>query len=484
MSLNWKEIENSVSEMRTRIAGGMVQKIWTAADPAYTDCIFFSGYSYGKGAWSFAIVLSHDIAGIFSLDKKRRIRAAINPQSYVMLLRKKFLNKSIKAVDQIDGERVLLLKFPDDLLLLAELMPRKSNLFIIQTTIQAAYRKSNEYENCKYVPPVKGNFSVGTVREFSEIEGGIYWDRYSEFFWHKIAESAVNNERKAFLSAVEAAIKKTKKSTVKLESELKKSKDSVSIKEQADTLFASLYEIGAKMTPSDTELMLPHYEDGRLVKVRVDKKYTYSENANRLFDKYKKLLRTEKEASERLASTNEYCFKLESAKEMIKSTESLEELQGISPMLVDLGLKKISGALKKKKHREQSKAKPFIEIISSDEFVMLVGRNKEENRRVTFKSAVGSDTWLHVKGVPGAHCIIKRKKSKTIPLSTLLEASQLVAYYSKVKNGTKVEVDYAFKKHVRSQKGSISEVTYTDYRTLYIESDHQIVRNIMRKNSI
>lgn len=493
MSLNWKEIESTIPDMKGRIEGGAFQKVWSAADPTMADCLFFSGYSYARGSWSFGVVLRHDIAGIFALEKSQKIKATQNPQSFVMLIRKNLLNKPIKSIHQIEGERVVVFEFAGDLLMVLELIPRKSNLYLLdshggldfqKTVIKAAFRKSMELEGKPYTPPAKGTFDVKKVRDFEEEDSDVYWNRCSMHFWKEIAGSAIEAERKQFLASVDSAIKKTKKSIVKLESELRKANESAAIKEQAEILFANLYEIGAKATPKDTKVMLPHFEDGRLVEVTVDRKYSFSDNANRLFDKYKKLLRTEREASERLANTSEHYSKLESLKDLVMNCTAVEELKALTPAFVELGLKKVEISSKGKRRKEQAKAKPYLELASSDGFVMLVGRSKEENRRVTFKSSVGSDTWLHAKGVPGAHCIIKNQRSKSIPLSTLLEASQLVAYYSKVKSGSKVEIDYTLKKHVRSQKGSVAEVTYNDYKTLYIEADHKTVRELLRKNNV
>ena len=130
--------------------------------------------------------------------------------------------------------------------------------------------------------------------------------------------------------------------------------------------------------------------------------------------------------------------------------------------------------------KEEGEAKPYLEVESSDGFLILCGRNQEENRRVTFRESKGNDVWIHVKGQPGAHVVIKEKRNKTVPLTTLLEAAQLCLYHSKIRRGKRAEVDYTKRKNVRAIKGTLAEVTYTGNKTLYVESDPEAIKKLMR----
>ena len=113
---------------------------------------------------------------------------------------------------------------------------------------------------------------------------------------------------------------------------------------------------------------------------------------------------------------------------------------------------------------------------------IICGRNQTENRAVTFQHAIGSDVWVHLKGIPGAHVVVKALKHKTVPLTTLLEAAQLALYYSKIRDGKKADVDYTFGKNVKSIKGTQADVTYTDNKTLYVEADGAVLRKLLRQS--
>ena len=69
-----------------------------------------------------------------------------------------------------------------------------------------------------------------------------------------------------------------------------------------------------------------------------------------------------------------------------------------------------------------------------------MGRNRRQNDLVTFKLATREDTWLHARGMPRSHVVIKGTPYPPPP--ELLEEAPKPAYYSKGRENTTVEVDY------------------------------------------
>ncbi|MBO9343630.1 MAG: DUF814 domain-containing protein, partial [Roseiflexus sp.] len=62
------------------------------------------------------------------------------------------------------------------------------------------------------------------------------------------------------------------------------------------------------------------------------------------------------------------------------------------------------------------------------------------------------DLWLHVRGAPGAHVIIKAGQ-RDVPERTIEEAAALAAYYSSQRASASVEVEIARRRHVRKVRG-------------------------------
>jgi predicted ribosome quality control (RQC) complex YloA/Tae2 family protein len=100
--------------------------------------------------------------------------------------------------------------------------------------------------------------------------------------------------------------------------------------------------------------------------------------------------------------------------------------------------------------------------------VLLVGKNSQQNEEVTFREAGSNDLWLHARGVPGAHVIIK-SGGRQVPRRTLEEAARLAAYYSQARGNTSVPVDYTQQRYVRHMKGGgPGMVIYERERTISV----------------
>lgn len=99
---------------------------------------------------------------------------------------------------------------------------------------------------------------------------------------------------------------------------------------------------------------------------------------------------------------------------------------------------------------------------------IYVGHTGAQNDAVTFDVAAPGDTWLHGRGVPGAHVVVKWARD-AIEEPILEAAAQLAAYYSAGRGAGHAEVDYAARRDVRKIKGTgPGMVTYRNERTLRV----------------
>jgi len=93
-------------------------------------------------------------------------------------------------------------------------------------------------------------------------------------------------------------------------------------------------------------------------------------------------------------------------------------------------------------------------MTSADGWTILVGRTGRDNDRLSFKIAGSDDFWLHAKGVPGAHVVIRNPERRTTaPEGTLSEAARIAAWFSDARNEALVEVQWTRRKNVRRSKG-------------------------------
>lgn len=100
---------------------------------------------------------------------------------------------------------------------------------------------------------------------------------------------------------------------------------------------------------------------------------------------------------------------------------------------------------------------------------IYLGRSGGENDTITFDVAAASDLWLHARGVPGSHVIVRTHGDPEVPDETLTRGAELAAYFSSARTSGRVEVDVTERRHVRKIKGAgPGMVTYRNERTVSV----------------
>lgn len=97
------------------------------------------------------------------------------------------------------------------------------------------------------------------------------------------------------------------------------------------------------------------------------------------------------------------------------------------------------------------------EFLSPAGVPILVGRNRKENEQLSLSIAKDPDVWMHVRGSPGAHVILRLSQMKGRPPpedDCLQMAADLAAFYSEMRDENKVLVSYAEPRHVTKPNGA------------------------------
>jgi predicted ribosome quality control (RQC) complex YloA/Tae2 family protein len=100
-----------------------------------------------------------------------------------------------------------------------------------------------------------------------------------------------------------------------------------------------------------------------------------------------------------------------------------------------------------------------------------IGRSGPQNEHITFEVAQADDFWLHARGVPGSHVILRPPGvPDEVDETALLAAASIAAFYSAARSAGRVEVDICQRRHVRKIKGTgPGMVTYRNERTVSVE---------------
>ena len=98
---------------------------------------------------------------------------------------------------------------------------------------------------------------------------------------------------------------------------------------------------------------------------------------------------------------------------------------------------------------------PFRRYDLGGGYEVWVGRNARQNDDLTFHHAQKYDLWMHARGVPGSHAVLRLPGRNAQPGTPLLmRAAAIAAYYSKARGSSLAPVMVAPRKYVRKPKGA------------------------------
>ena len=241
-----------------------------------------------------------------------------------------------------------------------------------------------------------------------------------------------------------------------LQRSLKDTAELERLRQSGELILAYQYAI----QPKQTELRAAYEIDAPDLVIALDPTLTPLENAQRFFDKYNRAKRALEDVPALVQAA-------EAERDTIAQLDTDLDLSASWPDIDDVQ----QAAVQRGFWRGGSPARAGggksgpLRVVTGDGFVLWVGRKSRQNELVTFGKAGPTDWWLHARGIPGAHVLI-RSDGRAIPEGVLELAAGLAAYYSAGQNESTVPVDMTLRKHVRRMPGAgPGMVTYRNETT-------------------
>ncbi len=265
------------------------------------------------------------------------------------------------------------------------------------------------------------------------------------------------------------------------------------LRREAEILLA----FGADVTPGASVATLPDpyaTDADATLTITLDPQYSAIENANRRYTRYHKLQRAVKLLPEQIEANDLELAHLEQLLTDLALADTPVEVSLARAEVAEAGYIR-GGAEARRLAKEQRKGgkkgkaggksggkagakggqskpasqaggAPLRRRLSGD-VLALVGKNSRQNEEVTFHQAAPNDLWLHARGAPGAHVILK-VAGRPAPEDALREAASLAAWYSQLREAGSVAVDYTEARYVRHMKGGgPGMVIYERERTIH-----------------
>ena len=247
------------------------------------------------------------------------------------------------------------------------------------------------------------------------------------------------------------------------------------LKLYGELITSNIYAIKKGMT--SVKLNNFYSENYEEIEISLDPNLTPAENAQKYFKKYNKEKRTFVALEEQIKQNNEELLYLESILSSVNSCYDEYDIKEIRAELFEQGFIKKQKNSKNNNKKNNKKAKP-LHYISSDGFHIYVGKNNTQNDELTLRFAKALDMWFHTKDIAGSHVIVV-SENKEIPTTTLNEAANLAAFYSKASSSSLVPVDYTPKKFVKKPNGAKpGMVIYETNKTAYITPDEKLIEKL------
>ena len=197
--------------------------------------------------------------------------------------------------------------------------------------------------------------------------------------------------------------------------------------------------------------------DGRTIEL--DPRRSVVENAQRYFARARDRRTAARETPIRMRRTELELGFLRQAADDLARADSPGVRQAIEVTLAEAGYGR---------SHAKRQAAPSSSRWTLGAHQLRAGRTSAENHRLTFHESAPDDLWLHARGVPGAHVLL-RCTAGDAPEDVIEKAASIAAFLSAARDDALVDVDVTTRRRVRPIRGAgPGQVTYRGERTLRV----------------
>ncbi len=279
------------------------------------------------------------------------------------------------------------------------------------------------------------------------------------FYSHYLAQQTLVNRRRRMRQVIQGEMKRTAKKLSRQTADLQRAENADDYKLWGELLYAQ----SPQGAPGARQVQVMNYYTNESLTIPLDPTLSVKDNARKFFDKYNKALRTKKKAQRAVNKTQSTLDYLYSLSDSLERANGVDEVQDIWAEMQRENLVRRDGTLP-----AGGKKRPAfngLTFASPQGHTILLGKNHRQNEELV-RLARPDDIWLHARGVPGAHVLV-RTPSAPEPSwpdeATLLMAAQLAAHHSKAAQTQHVDVDWTWAKHVRKPKRGRPGMVFYDH---------------------
>lgn len=281
-----------------------------------------------------------------------------------------------------------------------------------------------------------------------------------KYYYEKDQKDRITQRSQNMRHTISANLKRAKNKLQKQKEEMLESANRDAYKVYADLISSNIHKISKGLKEINLENF---YDNMNEISVPLDQKLSAVQNAQKYYKRYQKMKQREIVLEKQIENTEDEINYLELVMDAIDRTDDVKNLDEIYFELIK------NNYIKKDKKIKNKPKKIAIHSIEYDDGAKVYyGKNNLQNEYITFKVADKNDVWMHVKGFPGSHVVIKCDGCPSDEL--LVFAAEIAAKNSKAKDSNKVDVDFTTRKNVKKHpSGKTGLVNYVNFKTITVD---------------
>lgn len=488
MSLTRAELKLLLEEIKPRLQGGAVQKV----------------YERDRNTLVFRIRAHSETAHLLVSTRPGFTRAHLvdgkprqppHPTAFTMQLRKWVEGGRIEEIDLLDEDRIVAVKLdvynPEDegpdrvtVKMIFELTGQHGNAYLLEED-ETILGQAHRYRGVTDLEP--GDVWIAP-EDPPEMAQKVRWglddlppaersEAIAEAFDELIRDDERREKKSALTSALKSHAKRLKRRKRAVEGDLERAEGADRFKRRAELLQGAY---NREIKRGSESVTVKDYFDPDMpeVEVSIDPRLSLQENIDRAFHEYRRLSEATDRIEERLLETMELIDAVEEARAELRELEQIGELEAFEDRVRSEGLLPRKKTTKKGSTSENRL--PYRVYKASSGAQILVGRNARANDELTTRHARGRDIWLHARDWPGSHVVLRMKKDSEPIGEDLLDAALLAAHYCRGKEDTLVDVTWTRAKHVRKPKGAAAGlVTHSGGSNIAVRPDRERLQKVL-----
>ena len=360
-------------------------------------------------------------------------------------------------------------------LLVVALTGRSANIFVLdaQTTVLRSLKPSRQAIGQPFTLapcPWKGDGPAEAFPPMTDAEKTAFpvSERIEASYSTSEFNATLEDERQRHIAHVRKHVKKLQRRIAKLTQDFAKVDAYREYGRYGELLKSHVSALGK----GRQHITVVDYFDDRLPEITLplNPEKDGPENLKNYFTKYGKFTGARKNLVPRLTQAKTELTKYQQELEALESGK-LANSQETEPVAA-LPKRQTPVRDPQRSKPKRQPAVPYREFSSQEGYPILVGKTAKDNDAVTFKVSRPDDLWLHARGTPGSHVVVKLEKKQQVPPETLKDAATLALFYSDLRKSGKGEVIYTLRKNVRKPKGAKpGSVAVTQEKSLWIFVD-------------